>query len=94
MDALETFVIAAAAAAIGGVIAFKYVNKTPVGGAVPVQGTQQVGVMHVPYLPYDAAPVAQIEPITEAAYNIYPTGHHPAFGAYTNQPEQEAVLPY
>lgn len=93
MDALETFVIGAAAAAIGAVVAYKYINKTPVGGAVPVQGAA-LNVMHVPFLPYDAAPVAQVEPITEAAYNQYPTGHHPAFGIDTNQPEHEAVLPY
>lgn len=87
MDALETFVIGAAAAGVGAVLAFKYLNKTPAGGAIPKN------VAHVPFLGYEQAPVAQVEPITEAAYNQYPTGHAPAFGPDTNQPAEEAVLP-
>lgn len=93
MDALETFVIGAAAAAIGAVVAYKFINKTPVGGAIPKQGAA-LGVEHVQFLPYNAAPVMQVEPITEAAYNQYPTGYRPAFGIETNQPAHEVILPY
>jgi len=95
-------VIGAAAAAIGTVLAWKYITYGPAGGSTPLQQrsyqpTARSGVVDVRYpemLPYEAAPVHQPMPITEAAYNQQPTDLYPAFGPVANRDSMELVLPY
>ena len=103
MDMLDGIIVGAAAAAIGTIVAMKYLNTRPQGGGEPIQplnasnpnfGTPNpLTVYDIQPLPGFAAPVMQVSPITEAAYNVQPVDHVPAFGHLVNQPEQEAVLP-
>lgn len=101
MDALEAVVIGAAAAAIGTVVAYKFINRQPEGGGSPRQiavysPTARGGVLAIQDVPptdYFAAPVAQTNPNTEAAYNQHPIVYVPAFGPdELNAGAGEAVL--
>jgi hypothetical protein len=103
MDMIDGIIVGAAAAAIGTIVAFKYLNPTPVGGAQPNQpmyaGNPQAGRPNPLYVvdlvptPGNAAPVSQVNPITEAAYNVQPVTFEHAFGPGVNQPAEEAVMP-
>src|SRR5216684_180049 len=88
-DMVTAIVVGAAAAAIGAVVAYRYMGTHPVGGGQPEQWasmsptnviTPQVPGRTATY----AAPIVQNTPITEAAYNQYPTDHQPAFGQNAN----------
>jgi len=100
-DMLMGIVVGAAAAAIGAVIAYRYIGTHPVGGGQPQQWasmsptnviTPQVPGRTATY----AAPVVQNTPITEAAYNQYATDHQPAFGQNANvaAEETQVVIPW
>src|SRR5882672_6377138 len=83
------FVVGALAAAFGGVIAWRYIQTHPVGGGEPNQWTSYSPTNWItpqtpPRADNNAAPVVQNTPITEAAYNQYPTDHRPAFGRNAN----------
>jgi hypothetical protein len=103
MDMIDGIVVGAAAAAIGTIVAFKFLNSTPQGGAQPNQpvypGNPEAGRPSPLYVedlaptPMSAAPVAQVNPITEAAYNVQPVVFEHAFGPGVNQPNEAAVLP-
>jgi len=103
MDMLDGIIVGAAAAAIGSIIAFKFINVKPEGGQQPNQpqvavdpnfGTgRPLYVVDLQPTPSNAAPVAQVNPITEAAYNVQPVTFEHAFGPAVNQPNEEAVLP-
>lgn len=102
MDTIDGIIVGAAAAAIGTVLAFKFLNRVPEGGEQPNQinvgypaavGGRVLDVQVPTKLDRHAAPVAQNTPITEAAYNMYPVTFAPGFGPGTNQPAEEAVLP-
>ena len=85
------FVVGALAAAIGGVIAFRYIGTHPIGGGQPLQQWSVSPTNAItPQVPGRtdslAAPVSQNTPITEAAYNQKPTDNSPAFGRNANQP--------
>lgn len=103
MDIVDGIVVGAAAAAIGTVLAFKYLNRTPQGGGAPEQGWQMfpAAVGGRPLRVTDPTKLvdtqqgllAQNSPITEAAYNAYPVTYAPGFGQHTNRPAEEAILP-
>jgi len=100
MDNFEAVVIGAAAAAIGTIIAQKLMNPKSVGGGEPHQiDTPSFGstggrlrVVDIRPLTDASAPVAQINPITESAYNIEHHQYQPAFGHSENNAENEEVL--
>lgn len=104
MDMFDGIIVGAAAAAIGSVIAYKILNKAPVGGDTPGQaavgGIPQFGrpqplyVVDLVPTPSNAAPVQQTNPITEAAYNVQPVAFESAFGNTANTPSTEYILPY
>ncbi len=82
MDAIDTLIIASAAAAIGTIVASRFSGAGAWGGRQPRQG----GFVNYPQsLPQNSAPVQQTQPITEAAYNVEPTEYRPAFGPDENQ---------
>ena len=103
MDMFDGIVVGAAAAAIGTIVAFKFLTPKPQGGAQPLQplypGNPQAGrpaplyVEDLAPTPMNAAPVAQVNPITEAAYNVQPVTFEHAFGPSVNMPEESALLP-
>ena len=103
MDMVDGIIVGAAAAAIGSILAYKFINQTPQGGMQPNQpaiptnanfGTgEPVYVVDLVPTPSNAAPVAQVNPITEAAWNQYPVEFEHAFGPGVNQSNEEAVLP-
>lgn len=106
MDMIDGIIVGAAAAAIGSIVAYKFMGNPPEGGGRPVY-PQQAGYNAIsggmpapvgtPYPPYSSpfqAPVQQSNPITEAAYNSYPYPFEHAFGPAVNQPttEENAAL--
>lgn len=91
------FVMAALAAAVGGIVVWHYATTHPIGGGQPLQMTSYSPTNNItPQVPgrtdADAAPVSQNTPITEAAYNQQPTEHAPAFGRNTNQNETAGAV--
>jgi hypothetical protein len=115
MDIWDGIIVGAASAAIGSIIAYKFLNKGPVGGDSPAQlntasqiqeyygNNPQFGrpmplaVIDLAPTPSAAAPVVQVNPITEAAHNngqVIAAGFAPAFGTNGPTPAQETVLPY
>jgi hypothetical protein len=104
MDMIDGIIVGAAAAAIGSIIAFKFINKDAIGGGEPQQpaygGNMQFGrplpvyaVTSAPYPP-DSAPVGQSDtPTNEAAFNVQPVEFVHAFGPGVNQPANETLLP-
>lgn len=97
----QGIIIGAAAAAIGTIIATKFINLSPIGG-----GSEQEPQLHsytarhggirprTPRInPSGFAPIAQNTPITEAAYNQYPTPYDATLGPDQNQPSNDLVLP-
>lgn len=92
-------IIGAAAAAIGTIIAFQFLQRQSVGGASPAQPAMRsynardegLTVYDAPPLPDGVAPVQQTNPITEASYNLQSVDYEPAFN--TNYPAEEAILP-
>ena len=105
MDLIDGIIVGAAAAAIGTIVAMKYLNPTPPGGSQPNQpmlasynamSSGAPGALYVTgYTPTpgSAAPLQQTIPITEAAYNQQPIVFEAAFGPSVNQPAEEAVVP-
>lgn len=104
MDMIDGIIVGAAAAAIGTIVAFKFLNQQPVGGAAPMQpgygGNAQFGRPAPMYavdampLPSNAAPVGWADtPTNEAAFNVQPVEFVHAFGPGVNVPQDEAVLP-
>jgi hypothetical protein len=105
MDMIDGIIVGAAAAAIGTILATKVLSAKPVGGGQPNQpntssynatsGGQPAPlyVIDLAPTPLNSAPVAQVNPITEAAYNVQPVTFEHAFGPAVNQPAEEAVLP-
>jgi hypothetical protein len=101
MNYASAIIVGAATAAIGTIIASKFINTAPVGGSQPKHiragsPTARSGAVRVsvpPRVSAQAAPIAQNTPITEAAYNTQPTSYTGAFGPATNQPAYEATLP-
>jgi hypothetical protein len=110
MNQWEGIIIGASVAAVATVLVTNWINKTPVGGAAgnqPAVGANQnygqnpqhpLYVVDLDPTPTAAAPVAQVNPNTEAAYNVQGAGvgdmmYAPAFGTAANQPAEEAVLP-
>ena len=101
---LDGIIVGAAAAAIGTIVAFKFINRGQIGGGRPLQVNTPsynarggyMRVLDLEPLPGDLAPIAQANnPNTEAAYNQYPVAYVPAFGPVENQPAEhgEVVLP-
>lgn len=98
-DTIDGIIIGAAAAAIGTILAVKFLNHQSFGGGVPnqtVAPSQDVrgGVLYVAQPDYSdslASPLAQNTPITEAAYNTGDIGYEPAF--HNNYAEHPALLP-
>lgn len=100
-DLFTGLVVGAMAAAIGAVLAYKYIGVQPPGGGQPLQGTSYSPTNWItpqtpPRADVDAAPVVQNTPITEAAYNQYMTDHQPAFGRDANRAaeQDEVVMPW
>jgi hypothetical protein len=111
MNQWEGIIIGASVAAVATVLVTNWINKSPVGGAAgaqpAVQANQNYGqnpqhplyVVDLDPTPAAAAPVAQVNPNTEAAYNVQGAGpagvsaYAPAFGTVANQPAEELVLP-
>jgi hypothetical protein len=115
MDMIDGIIVGAAAAAIGSIIAYKVLNKGPVGGDSPAHvntasanldyygSNPQFGrpaplaVIDLFPTPSDAAPVVQVNPITEAAHNIGQVVSTPfasGFGTQAHTPAQETILPF
>jgi hypothetical protein len=105
MDAVDGIIIGVATAVVATIITNKYFNSAPVGGpdprqpAVPSYDATSGGKPAMLYVvdlnptAVYAAPIAQVNPITEAAYNQHPVAFEEAFGPAVNQPAEEAVLP-
>lgn len=104
MDMVDGIIVGAAAAAIGTIVAFKFLNRQPIGGGQPLQINTpsynarggQMSVIDLEPLDGSLAPIVQANnPNTEAAYNQYPIAYAPAFGPLENQPAEqgEVVLP-
>jgi hypothetical protein len=103
MDIWDGIIVGAAAAAIGTIVAYKFLNPQPVGGMQPLQPMEASynatsGGSPAPLyvldlnLPSNMAPLQQTNPITEAAYNQYPVPFEHAFGPAVNQPNDDAVV--
>jgi hypothetical protein len=105
MDMIDGIIVGAATAAIGTIIAMKFVNRRSPGGMQPNQpnwpsynatsggAPAALYVVDLVPTPTDSAPVQQTNPITEAAYNQGPVTFEHAFGPAVNQPATEAVSP-
>jgi hypothetical protein len=105
MDWIDGVIIGGAVSAIVGIVVTKYINFGPTGGAAgsqpAVPANQNFGqdpqhplyVVDLDPTPGIAAQVAQVNPNTEAAYNVQPVPFEAAFGPGTNQPADEVVLP-
>ncbi len=100
MDVFDGIIVGAATAAIGTIIAYKFLNSEPVGGDTPSQPmiardpnfqqpTHLVVYDLVP-TPDGASPVVQVNPITEAAYNQHHVEYENAFGSAVNQPAEDS----
>ena len=101
-DFMDGVIVAVAASVIGAVVVNKFFNGAPIGGGHPrhshgvASPTTRSGAIQVwvpPRAPANASPVAQNSPITEAAYNIQPTGYEPTLGPERHHPAQEVLLP-
>jgi hypothetical protein len=102
-DVFDGIVIGAAAAAIGTIVAFKFLSRTPQGGEQPDQvfraypaavGGRPLRVVNPPFISdTEGGILSQDSAITEAAYNQYPVNYAPAFGQTVNRFGEEAVLP-
>ncbi len=98
-DVFDGIIVGAAAAAIGTIVAIKFLNHRSFGGGEPNQtlspadGVRSGGiyVLQPAYTPYEASPLAQNSPITEASYNTGDIGYEPAF--HTNYAVEPALLP-
>ena len=92
-------IIGAAAAAIGTIIAMKFINHQSFGGGTPLQTAVRApdvrgGALWVqqPQFTDDlAAPLAQNTAITQASYNTGDIGYEPAF--HVNYADHPPVLP-
>lgn len=105
MDVIDGIIVGAAAAAIGAIVADKFINRTPQGGGAPNQpefgASPEFGRPRVLYAVdltsasmSHAAPVAgYTTPQVEAAFNVYPVEFVNAFGPAVEHPGDEAVLP-
>jgi hypothetical protein len=105
MDWIDGVILGGAISAVVGIVVTKYINLGPTGGAAGAQPAQPANqnfgqdpshplyVVDLNPTPGTAAPVAQVNPNTEAAYNVQPVAFTPAFGPGVNQASQEVVLP-
>jgi hypothetical protein len=99
----SAMVIGAGVSAVIFVIVSNYLNGSNTGGGRPRQARYtsytartpggQVTVRTPPFLSPNAAPVAQNQPITEAAYNVQPTAYAPTLGPEENSPNTPVTLP-
>ena len=88
---INVFVLLVAATAVGSILAAKYNGSGAWGGRRP----REAGFVNVPQaLPANSAPLAQNQPITEAAYNVSQQGYYPAFGPLENMnvADQQPIL--
>jgi hypothetical protein len=102
MDMLDGIIVGAAAAAIGAIVAQKFLEQKSVGGASPVQPVygaaanygrpQPLYVLELAPTPMNAAPVAQTNPNQEAAVNQFPVEYVNAFGQVVNQPADGGTI--
>src|ERR1700675_2964383 len=98
-NVVNGIIIGAAAAAIGTIIAMKFLNHQSFGGGTPLQTAKHSpdvrgGALWVQELPITdamASPLGQTTPITEAAYNTGDIGYEPAF--HVNYAAEPPVLP-
>jgi hypothetical protein len=103
MDMMDGIIVGAAAAAVGTIVAFKFLNNNPQGGGQPNQpgygASPNAGMPRARYVvdldptPDGASPVAQVNPITEAAYNVQPVTFEAGFGPGVNQAQESVILP-
>jgi hypothetical protein len=105
MDMIDGIIVGAAAAAIGSIVAYKFMGNPPEGGGLPQYsatpslnatsgGAPAALVVPVsPITPIAAAPVQNTIPITEAAFNQYPVTFEHAFGPSVNRPTTEENEP-
>lgn len=103
MDMIDGIIVGAAAAAIGSIVAYHFINKQPTGGGAPMQpgiardpNFQQPAPLYVVDLdptPRYAAPVVQVNPNQEAAFNVQPVVFEAAFGPDVLQSADPTVLP-
>ena len=106
MDAWDGIIIGAAVSAVIGVVVTQYMQKSPQGGGngrQPAMATNPnftngapLYVVDLVPTPTNAAPVAQVNPNTEAAYNVQPVEFVHAFGSGVNTApdgEQQESLP-
>lgn len=99
----DGIIVGAAAAAIGTIIAFKFMNREPEGKGQPAQPVNwpmynapggHLTIWDQSPLPEGVAPMVQsASPTTEAAYNTYPTKYGPSLGPNENRDSEEIVLP-
>jgi hypothetical protein len=86
-DTIDGIIIGAAAAAIGTIVAMKFLNHQPFGGGTPLQTAQRspdvkTGILWIQQPQFTdglAAPLAQNTAITEAPYNTGDIGYEAAF---------------
>jgi hypothetical protein len=105
MDAWDGIIIGAAVSAVIGVVVTQYMQKGPQGGGQGLQpaypgqtnfNQKPLYVVDLVPTPSGAAPVAQVNPNTEAAYNVQPVEFVHAFGPGVNTApdgEQQESLP-
>ena len=105
MDWIDGVILGGAISAVVGIVVTKYITSAPTGGAAGAQpavpANQNFGqdpshplyVVDLNPTPGVAAPVAQVNPNTEAAYNVQPVVFEHAFGPSVNQTENEVILP-
>ena len=99
---LDGIIVGAAAAAIGTIVAYHFIGQKTVGGGSPMQPaiatSNQFGnpkplyAIDLAPTPYNAAPVAQVNPNQEAAFNQQPIDFVSAFGPHINQPSDGGLV--
>lgn len=104
MDIWDGIIIGAGAAAVGSILAYVIINRTPIGGGAPRQpaygattafGRSQDVYAVYPELPTNAAPLAQVNPNQEAAFSVQITGFEPGFGPNVSAMAPDpTILPY
>jgi hypothetical protein len=107
-DTLDGIIIGAAAAAIGTIVAVKFLNRTPLGGGMPPQpdinrpvypgqaGNYVISDAAISIAADTDSPVGNIIPISEASFSNPNSGlisYEPATGYETNRAQDEALLP-
>ena len=106
MDIWDGLIIGIGGTVIGGIVLYKVLNLGPIGGDTPNQalhppnpqfGTPRpLAVIDLSPTPDGAAPVVQVNPITEAAHNVViweSIPFAPGFGPEVATANDPAVLP-